>query len=122
VVVVIGAGQIGQAIARRVGVGKHVILADRSEANANANAAAAVMSDAGYSVSVATVDVSSREAVRTLVGQATGRGEIIGLSHAAGVSPSQASPETILRVSDFLMDGGVTAAYWCGEVAEVRGQ
>ena len=33
VVVVIGAGQIGQAIARRVAVGKHVVLADRSEAN-----------------------------------------------------------------------------------------
>jgi NAD(P)-dependent dehydrogenase (short-subunit alcohol dehydrogenase family) len=72
------------------------MLADRSEANAKA--AAAVMSDAGYSVSVATVDVSSPEGVRTLVGQATGRGEIIGLIHAAGVSPSQASPETILRV------------------------
>ena len=62
VVVVIGAGQIGQAIARRVAVGKHVVLADRSEANANA--AAEVMANAGYEVSVATVDVSSREAVR----------------------------------------------------------
>ena len=46
VVVVIGAGQIGQAIARRVGVGKHIVLADRSEANANA--AAEVMANAGY--------------------------------------------------------------------------
>ena len=61
VVAVIGAGQIGQAIARRVGVGKHIVLADRSEANANA--AAEVMANAGYQVSVATVDVSSREAV-----------------------------------------------------------
>jgi uncharacterized protein YbjT (DUF2867 family) len=61
VVVVIGAGQIGQAFARRVAVGKHVVLADRSEANAKA--AADVMSNAGYTVSVATVDVSSREAV-----------------------------------------------------------
>ena len=54
VVVVIGAGQIGQAIARRVGVGKHVLLADRSEANASA--AAEVMSNAGFDVSVATVE------------------------------------------------------------------
>jgi len=77
VVVVIGAGQIGQAIARRVGVGKHVVLADRSEANANA--AAEVMANAGYQVSVATVDVSSRETVRALVGTATGLGEILGL-------------------------------------------
>ena len=52
VVVVIGAGQIRQAIARRVAVGKHVVLADRSEANANA--AAEVMVNAGYQVSVAT--------------------------------------------------------------------
>ncbi|HME31139.1 MAG TPA: SDR family NAD(P)-dependent oxidoreductase, partial [Terriglobales bacterium] len=65
VIIVIGAGQIGQAIARRVGVGKHVILADmRPE---NAQAAADVMSNAGYDVSVATVDVSSRDAVRALV-------------------------------------------------------
>ena len=96
VIVVIGAGQIGQAIARRVAVGRHVVLADRSEANANA--AAEVMSNAGYDVSVATVDVSSREAVRALVEKATGLGEITGLIHAAGVSPSQATPETVLRV------------------------
>jgi NAD(P)-dependent dehydrogenase (short-subunit alcohol dehydrogenase family) len=96
VIVVIGAGQIGQAIARRVGVARHVMLADRSEANANA--AAAVMNNAGYEVSVATVDVSSRETVEELVAKATGIGEVVGLIHAAGVSPSQASPETVLRV------------------------
>lgn len=96
VIVVIGAGQIGQAIARRVGVGKRVVLADRSEANASA--AAEVMSNAGYEVSVATVDVSSRQAVHALVETATGLGEIAGLIHAAGVSPSQATPETVLRV------------------------
>jgi NAD(P)-dependent dehydrogenase (short-subunit alcohol dehydrogenase family) len=99
VIVVIGPGQIGQAIARRVGVGKHVLLADmRVE---NANAAASVMENAGYDVSVATVDVSSREAVQALVKQATGIGEIKGLVHAAGVSPSQASPATILKVDLF---------------------
>src|SRR4249919_3918227 len=96
VIVVIGAGQIGQAIARRVGVGKHVVLADRSEANARA--AAEVMGNAGYDVSVATVDVSSRQAVHALAEKATGHGEITGLIHAAGVSPSQAPPETVLRV------------------------
>jgi len=64
VVVVIGAGQIGQAIARRVAVGKQVVLAGRSETNAKA--AAEVMTNAGYQVSVATVDVSSREAVLAL--------------------------------------------------------
>jgi NAD(P)-dependent dehydrogenase (short-subunit alcohol dehydrogenase family) len=95
VIVLIGAGQIGQAIARRVGVGKHVVLADmRPE---NANAAADVMANAGYDVSVATVDVSSRDAVHALVEKSTKIGDVTGLIHAAGVSPSQATPATILK-------------------------
>jgi hypothetical protein len=56
------------------------------------------MGNAGYELSVATVDVSSLEAVHTLVDKATGIGESTGLFHTAGVSPSQASPETILHV------------------------
>jgi len=96
VVVVIGPGQIGQAIARRVGFGKHVLLADQRQENANA--AAEVLSNAGYDVSVATVDVSSRDAVQALVGAATKLGKATGLIHAAGVSPSQASVATILKV------------------------
>ena len=96
VIVVIGAGQIGQAIARRVGVGKHILLADQREENAKA--AAEVFANAGYEVTTATVDVSSREAVEALVKIATDLGSVTGLIHAAGVSPSQASPATILRV------------------------
>lgn len=96
VVVVIGPGQIGQAIARRVGVGKHVLLADMRQENADT--AAEVLGNAGYEVGTATVDVSSREAVHALVETATGLGAITGLIHAAGVSPSQASPATILKV------------------------
>jgi NAD(P)-dependent dehydrogenase (short-subunit alcohol dehydrogenase family) len=96
VIVVIGPGLIGQAIARRVGVGKHIVLADLQEANARS--AAETLGDAGYDATVATVDASSREAVEALVAQATGLGEVTGLIHAAGVSPSQASPETVLRV------------------------
>ena len=96
VLVVIGAGQIGQAIARRVGVGKHVLLADmRTD---NANAAAEVLGNAGYEVSTATVDASSRKAVHALIETATNLGDVTGLIHAAGVSPSQASPATILKV------------------------
>src|SRR3954468_19134658 len=96
VIVVIGPGQIGQAIARRVGVGKHVLLADmRPE---NANAAAEVLGNAGYEVSVATLDASSREAVQALVKKATSLGDVTGFIHAAGVSPTQASPATILKV------------------------
>ena len=96
VIVVIGAGLIGQAIARRVGVAKHVLLADMRPDNANA--AAEVLGNAGYDVSVATVDASLREAVHGLVETATTLGEITGLIHAAGVSPSQATPATILKV------------------------
>ena len=96
VIVVIGPGQIGQAIARRVGVGKHVLLADmRPE---NAKSAAEVMANAGYEVSVAAVDASSREAVHALVQKAAGLGNVTGLIHAAGVSPTQAAPATILKV------------------------
>jgi len=94
--VVIGAGQIGQAIARRVGVGKHVLLADMRPDNANM--AAEVLGNAGYEVSTAMVDASSREAVHALVETAMKLGDITGLIHAAGVSPSQASPATILKV------------------------
>jgi len=96
VVVVIGAGSIGQAIARRVSAGKHVLLADLHQENADA--AALVLRNAGFEVSAATVDVSSRRSVQALVATATAIGEITGLIHAAGVSPSQASPATILAV------------------------
>ncbi len=96
VIVVIGPGQIGQAIARRIGTGKHILLADMRRENATA--AAEVMANTGYEVSVATVDVSSRKAVLALVKTATRLGNVTGLIHAAGVSPSQALPATILKV------------------------
>jgi NAD(P)-dependent dehydrogenase (short-subunit alcohol dehydrogenase family) len=96
VVVVIGAGSIGQAIARRVSAGKRVLLADLQQSNADA--AGGVMADAGFEVSTATVDVSSRESIHALVETATTFGDLTGVIHAAGVSPSQASPETILHV------------------------
>ena len=96
VVVVIGPGSIGQAIARRVSAGKHVLLADLHQANADA--AAEVMTNAGFEVSTTTVDVSSRESVHELVQAAAALGNVAGVIHAAGVSPSQASPATILAV------------------------
>src|SRR5712671_2070963 len=96
VIVVIGAGSIGQAIARRVSAGKHVLLADLRQENADA--AAKTLSEAGFNVTTATVDVSARASVHALVEKATSLGEVSGVIHAAGVSPSQASPETILKV------------------------
>ena len=96
VVVVIGAGSIGQAIARRVSAGKHVLLADLRQSNADA--AAEVLSNAGFEVTTATVDVSSRQSIHALVETSTALGDMTGVIHAAGVSPSQASPEAILHV------------------------
>jgi NAD(P)-dependent dehydrogenase (short-subunit alcohol dehydrogenase family) len=96
VIVVIGAGAIGQAIARRVGSGNHILLADLSQENSDA--AAKVLSDAGFKVSTAIVDVSSRTSVHALAATATAIGGVTGLIHAAGVSPSQASPSTIFKV------------------------
>jgi nucleoside-diphosphate-sugar epimerase len=96
VVVLIGAGSIGQAITRRVSAGKKVLLADLKQENAEA--AALVLKNAGFEVTTAKVDVSSRASIHALVDQATALGAVTGLIHAAGVSPSQASPETILKV------------------------
>ncbi|MCX7251818.1 MAG: SDR family oxidoreductase [Burkholderiales bacterium] len=96
VVVVVGAGSIGQAIARRVGAGKHLLLASLQQQDAAA--AAEMLANAGFLASAAGVDVSCRDSVQALVRTASGLGKITGLIHAAGVSPSQASPATILRV------------------------
>lgn len=96
VIAVIGAGLIGQAIARRVGVGKHILLADLRPQHADA--AASVLHNAGYTVSTAEVDVASCASVQALVRTATAIGEVSGVIHTAGVSPSQAAPATILQV------------------------
>jgi NAD(P)-dependent dehydrogenase (short-subunit alcohol dehydrogenase family) len=96
VMVLIGAGSIGQAIARRVGAGKHILLADLR--HDNSDTAAKTLADAGFEVSTTTVDVSSKDAVRALAEKAASLGDVAGLIQAAGVSPSLAPPEVILRV------------------------
>ena len=96
VVVVIGAGGIGQAIARRVGAGKHVVLADlKLEA---AQAAAQTLENAGFETSAAQADLASRESILSLIEHAQSFGSIKNLVNAAGVSPSQALVATILKV------------------------
>ena len=96
VVVVVGAGSIGLAIARRVGAGKHLLLASLSQREAEA--AAQSLGTAGFDTTASSVDVGSRASVQALVDQAQALGRVTGLIHAAGVSPSQATPATILRV------------------------
>ncbi len=99
VVVLIGAGSIGQAIARRVSAGKHILISDIKIENAKL--AANTLSEAGFEVSTTIVDVASKASVDELTSKALSIGKVVGLIHAAGVSPSQASPETILKVDLF---------------------
>jgi len=96
VVVLVGAGSIGQAIARRIGAGRHVVLADLHPENADA--AAKILLDAGFEVSKIAVDISSRESIRKLIEHAQEFGPITNLINAAGVSPSQAPVSVILKV------------------------
>ena len=96
VIVVIGAGLIGQAIARRVSAGKHVLLADMRKDNANA--AAEVLGNAGYEVSVASVDLSSRETVEALVETATDLGSVTGAHPRRGSLADPGVTGEILKV------------------------
>ena len=96
VVVLIGSGSIGQAIARRVGAGNHVVLGDLKIENANA--AAKILEDAGFETSTIAVDISSRESILNVIEHAQKFGAIQNLINAAGVSPSQAPVSAILKV------------------------
>ncbi len=96
VMIVTGAGQIGMAIARRMGYGKKIVLGDKK--TENAEAMAKVMREAGFDVAPMEMDLSSRESIGNLIAEAKKYGEITMLVNAAGVSPSQASVETILKV------------------------
>src|SRR3954462_9230938 len=96
VLVITGAGGIGQAIARRQGPGKHILFADISEDNQAA--AAAALEDLGHRVSTQRVDVSSRESVHALAEKAAQLGSVTQVVHTAGVSPVQAPAATILAV------------------------
>ena len=96
VVLSTGAGQIGMAIARRVGYGKKILVGDKSIANANA--VAKVMNEAGFDVEPYEMDLSDRESILGMIARAQELGQVTMLINAAGVSPSQAPIETILKV------------------------
>lgn len=96
VVVLVGAGSIGQAIARRVGAGKHVVLGDLKLTAAQS--AAKIFDDAGFETSAVAVDISSRESILSLVEHAQTFGAVMNVICAAGVSPSQAPVSAILKV------------------------
>jgi NAD(P)-dependent dehydrogenase (short-subunit alcohol dehydrogenase family) len=96
VLTVIGVGGMGQAIARRLGAGKTVLLADYNEA-ALASVAGSLSAD-GHRVECRSVDVASPESVRGLAQHAATLGDVTQVAHTAGLSPSQASAEAILAV------------------------
>ena len=92
----VGAGQIGMAIARRMGAGMKIIVGDKR--NENAQAIAKTMNEAGFDVVPMEMDLSSRTSIQALIAEGQKYGEIKMLVNAAGVSPSQASVEAILKV------------------------
>lgn len=96
VMILVGAGQIGMAIARRMGYGKKLVIGDKKLENIKA--IEKTMKDAGFDVTTLEMDLSSRESIQNLIAEAQKYGEIAMLVNAAGVSPSQASIETILKV------------------------
>lgn len=96
VMILTGAGQIGMAIARRVGYGMKIVIGDKDKSNAEA--IAATMNGAGFDAVPMEMDLSLKSSIEDLIANAAQYGEITKLVNAAGVSPSQASIETILKV------------------------
>lgn len=96
VMILTGAGQIGMAIARRMGYGKKIIIGDKNFKNAKN--IETIMNNAGFDVEAIEIDISSRMSILNLISEAKKHGDITMFVNAAGVSPSQASIETILKV------------------------
>lgn len=96
VVVLTGAGQIGMAIARRIGYGKKLVIGDKNIENAKN--ISKILTEAGFNVEYTECDISSRKSINELIKLSTDYGQITNFINAAGVSPSQAPIETILKV------------------------
>ncbi|MGP0030048.1 MAG: SDR family oxidoreductase [Acidimicrobiales bacterium] len=108
VLVVIGTGGMGVAVARRLGGGRHLLLADASDAAVGA--AVATLRDEGHDVEGHVVDVVDRAAVEQLAAAAAGAGPIDAVIHTAGVSPVTATARQIFRV-DLLGTAHVVDAF-----------
>lgn len=96
VMLLVGAGQIGMAIARRVGTGMKIIVGDKKAANAEN--IAAILNNAGFDAFPVETDLSDRASIQSMIARGQEYGEITMLVNAAGVSPSQAPIEAILKV------------------------
>lgn len=96
VMILTGAGQIGMAIARRMGYGMKIVIGDKSIKNAET--ISKIMNETGFDTEPIEMDLSSRESIKNIIKKAQSFGEISMLVNAAGVSPSQAPIEAILKV------------------------
>ncbi len=96
VMILTGAGQIGMAIARRMGYGMKIVIGDKRKDNAET--IAKMMNEAGFDAVSMEMDLSSRDSILKLIAEAQKYGDIKMLINAAGVSPSQAPIEAILKV------------------------
>ena len=96
VMILTGAGQIGMAIARRAGYGMKIVIGDKNIENAKT--ISKIMNDAGFDTEPIEMDLSSRQSIKSIIEKAQSYGEISMLVNAAGVSPSQAPIEAILKV------------------------
>jgi len=96
VIVLFGAGSIGEAIVRRVSAGRKLLLADYNETKLSEMRQH--LTEAGFSVETIQADLSSRASIKAVIAKAQSLGDIMGLVNAAGVSPSQASVEQVLKV------------------------
>lgn len=116
VLLVTGAGQISMAIARRIGFGKKIVLGDKRKENCEA--IAKIMTDAGYDVTPVEMDLSDRASIRAMIQTGQGLGAIKYLVNGAGVSPSQAPIEAILKVDLY---GTAVLLEEVGQVIEAGG-
>ena len=96
VMILTGAGQIGMAIARRVGYGMKIVIADKKAENAQA--ISKTMNEAGFDTVAVQMDLASRTSIQAAIAKAQQYGPITKLVNAAGVSPSQAPVDAILKV------------------------
>lgn len=116
VMILTGAGQIGMAIARRMGAGMKIVIGDKNVENAQK--IAQIMNEAGFDAEAVEMDLANRESILKLIETAKQYGEIAMLVNAAGVSPSQASIETILKVDLY---GTAVLLEEVGKVIKPRG-
>ncbi|MER5526459.1 SDR family oxidoreductase [Streptomyces sp. NPDC002677] len=94
--VVIGNGGMGRAVARRIGAGRRLLIADSREDALEP--VAEQLRDDGFEVTTRSVDVTSRTSVAGLAHAAAELGRVTRLVHTAGVSPAQAPIPAILAV------------------------